>query len=798
MKKSIFTRLFALLCLVIIGGATAWADDNSTVANAPKITPDSQDYDGNISVTITVDEGCTIIYKWGSRAYTSAELQTVSAKNIDNNTITLSIKGKNNDRYLSAIAVKDNNGVKSYSQAKTVKYTYTNDTKKELTLTASDFHIEVGKTQKIEVTAKDGDGNIITGLTYHYTSDNEKVATVNENGIVSGIMAGNAAITVSFFDNDTYKTATVIVNIAVNSSASDIAEGTIFTNIADVRKAGQKTYNVDSKPKWILNFTQNNPATVIAVFTNNDPDLASGKEGKGNVFIIDNSGRALMIPTHKTTTSYTKDLKVGDKLVGTIIGKYKERTSRIPEFTEFQETLKVGSEKYTTSFNIDRSGEATDMKEAIYPVNEITDVYTISATNDEIDDNSPDKGDIVKSSYGIYLNTIVKVPGTIKKSGKEYYLVQDENTIIKDKDRKNRLFFNSSQIDVKLDDYVNTSGTFEGILVKRKEGEPKLVVLKGDFFNINKIYLDENDPENRIDDLVNAGAFDDEVDVYVHRTKLVNSKANAWNTLCFPFDLTAEEFKTAFGCELSALAQPKVTDETTVEGRYTKVGETDEKGNLLFTALPETELNITEGMPYLMKATGTQTACANTSIKYQKEDGTDKTPQDLMGEDAKYYAHIGQKFITVVPPHQIQGNHNNNVVNGEFYLRGLYGRKATAEDGTTNLYDNGSQKYQYISTAEGNYLKYLTDKNQNLKFPGMRAYFYFPNWDAKNNKPVTVNDNTNAKIHLFVEDNTTNGITNIVNNNENKNARIYNLAGQIVDESYKGIIIKNGHKYLNK
>ena len=72
--------------------------------------------------------------------------------------------------------------------------------------------------------------------------------------------------------------------------------------------------------------------------------------------------------------------------------------------------------------------------------------------------------------------------------------------------------------------------------------EPKLVVLKPDFFNVNEIYIDENDDENRINDLVEQGAFDDEINVYVHRTGLVNQNG-AWNTLCFPFDLTKSDFQ---------------------------------------------------------------------------------------------------------------------------------------------------------------------------------------------------------------------------------------------------------------
>lgn len=786
MKRFTSTRLFAIVCMIVMGFVQTWAQ----TVNKPTINPGSQDYDGNISVTISVEEGCTFYYKWGSRFYSSEELQTASVKKVDDTSTTLTIKGKTSDRYLSAIAVKDNNGTKSYSEATQVKYTYVTSQKKDLTITSPDFAINVNGTHQIEVTAKDGE-NTISSLTYHYTSDNTNVATVDaKTGVVTGVMAGNASINVIFDGNDTYKATGVIVNVSVKSSASATDEGTVFTNIADVRAAGQlSTFN---KQNWVLKFTEDNPATVVGVFVKNDPNLAKGNEGAGNVFIVDNSGRSLMIPSNSKTRSYITGLKVGDKITGTIIGQYKQRTSNIPEFTEFSANKTFNNTSYETKLDVDRSGEATDTQDAIYPVNEITDVYTLANTNGKIKD-----GNIVTTAYGIYLNSIVRVPGTIRKKNENFFLFQSPDIHIDDE--TNRIYFNSSQIDVNLDNYVGTTGVFEGILIKRDGMEPKLVVLKPDFFNVNEIYIDENDDEKRIDDLVNAGAFDDEVDVYVHRTGLVNQNG-AWNTLCFPFDLTKSEFKKAFGgeCELSALAKPQ-TD--TDEANNTWEGKVDENGNLLFTSvdvanLSEDETAIVAGVPYLMKATGKQTVSTETVAGVENME-----INDIKTKYPYYYAHIGQKLITVAPPHQVKANYKNKIVNGDFYYRGLYGRKKYAEgaDGqltSTLIADSGSQKYQYISTGAGNYLKYLSAKST-LQFNGFRAYFYFPKWDKDANNAIQPSSTTNAKIHIMI-DNETTGINLIENNSNVSNNAIYNLAGQKVDASYKGIVIKNGKKYLMK
>lgn len=355
-----------------------------------------------------------------------------------------------------------------------------------------------------------------------------------------------------------------------------------------------------------------------------------------------------------------------------------------------------------------------------------------------------------------------------------------------------RIYFSCSQLpNINIDDYVGTSGTFEGILVKRNDSESKLIVLKGDFFKVNKIYLDENDAEGRVEYLVQQGALQDKVDVYVHRTKLVNN-AGAWNTICLPFDLTKEDFKTAFGCELTALAKPATSGETVQPW----AGQVSDKGVLAFTKLPDTDLTIKAGVPYLMQASGIQTACLKTIPGAENME-----PETLMSKESTYYAHIGEKLISVVPPYEVKASYSDNIVNGDFYFRGLYGRKKYIDGSATTLIsDNGSQKYQYISTAAGNYLKYLPS-GSTLQFNGMRAYFYFPNWNAATNnaaQAASKNNNTNAKIHVAVMAASTTGISNISAEEASKQAEVYNLSGQRVDASYKGIVVRNGRKYLRK
>lgn len=66
---------------------------------------------------------------------------------------------------------------------------------------------------------------------------------------------------------------------------------------------------------------------------------------------------------------------------------------------------------------------------------------------------------------------------------------------------------------------------------------------------------------------------------------------------------------------------------------------------------------------------------------------------------------------------------------------------------------------------------------------------------------ITITSNDLQKSNCFevaITDKTATGIFNIKSDNNATSSTLYNLAGQQVSNSYKGIIIKNGKKYINK
>ena len=580
----------------------------------------------------------------------------------------------------------------------------------------------------------------------------------------------------------------MLISIIILTTGQIVAQTTqVFTLIKELRDGAQT--NGNQHDDVVVKFEDSNPATVVAVMKNSEKDYDDEKFVK-SFFIVDKSNYGLWVSpkgVYDKNLFTTWNLKIGTKITGSIIGDYRQNDKGLPYFGSIQKTKDINGTTYTTSLSsVDRKYEASadGTKPAVYPCTPVTDVNTIAKNNVK---------DITLSSYAPYLNTIIQVPGTIKKgTNNEYYLVQDENTGTGTSYGDKRIYFSCSQLpNINIDDYVGTSGTFEGILIKRNDSESKLIVLKGDFFKVNKIYLDENDAEGRVEYLASQGALAGEVDVYVHRTKLV-SNANAWNTICLPFDLTKDEFQTAFGCELTALAKPTTKSSETAQQWAGQVNE----GVLSFTKLADTDLTIKAGVPYLMQATGTQNKCLNTY-----ENSESMTPDVLIGKETTYYAYVGKKTITVNAPYEVKALYNDNIVNGDFYFRGLYGRKKYVDGSTTTLIaDGGSQKYQYISTATGSYLKYLPS-GSTLQFNGMRAYFYFPKWNKDNNNAAQAasnNNDTNAKIHVAVLAASTTGISNISAEEASKQAEVYNLSGQRVDASYKGIVVRNGRKYLRK
>lgn len=738
-------------------------------------------YEGNIALLVmsgsTADETPAVsgvIYKWSTeKAYTKddfANHAVPSATTVTMPATIVTLERRTVDYYLTAIAYKTgSDGKRIYSDAVSRKYIYKATSKKELTLNVgqSSITLEPSDTDATTtISAQDGESTTITGLSYTAYSSNRKIAesTMSDNTLtVTGQkIYGIASVMIITKGNDSYKPAFAKVNVNVKISIPAMTSTpAVYKSIANFRAAGEQNL----KQTGILQFDKDNPATVVARLVRDDTDMKD--EGKNNIFIVDNSGYGLMVYYEDNKGAKFIDdnkLYAGSTFTGTLIGQYKQRKSNIPEISdmEISSSETVDGVVYLTEVTVDHSGEGTAVIGASVPVTDVANIYTI---NSNLGNGSSNPSTV---SYGPYLNTIVTVPGTIVKGSGEYYLVQDNHTYNEDQYSIN---LNADQIGVDLDNYIGLSGIFTGLIIKRDNSSVKLVVVSSNFFNANEITelkISESDDENYVKEIYETGALANNVNVKIHRT---NWTTDTWGTICLPFDLTATEFETAFGTSISALAS---------------CSGTVENGVLKFTEL--TDKDITAGVPYLIKV---------ASAGNIKGTGKDKSDED------SYYATIENRKITASVPQKVEANYDdtneNAIINGTFYFCGLYGKKNKDDEGNSIA---GNQKYQYISTKEGQYLYYLPE-NSTVSFSGLRAYLYFPNWSEENNNKLA-NSGTSSLQNRSLVIGTGEGTTAIkgIAVEEQANGKIFNLAGQYVGNSTtgltKGIYIRDGKKFVIK
>lgn len=783
------------------------------------------DKDGNF--VDKSNEVSGLVYKFDTKPYTKEEFKShtiVGTTTVSTRSALITTEGRSESTlYLSVIAYHIKNGVRSYSDVATLKYKYeAPGNKKELTLKSSEspFTLELTAANKtsdeqgtlfydtktVKISATDADGNNVDlgGLSFISRSSNRKLALshmtldgkaeTTDNGNTTLLMdkgrrAGVITVLIATPGNTDYLPAFLKVNIVLRDNtigALATTPGTVYTSIADLRTAGRQ----NPKQPCVIEFNETNPATVVARFNYDD-----GSVGEPNtIFIVDNSGYGLRIGYSssnkgKREQKFIDDYKLvpGTSFTGTIYANYNDEiASSSPSLRNFNlaenGSVTINEKEYTTQITPDHSGEGImedgEIIGANIPVTAIADVNTPNA----------DRGDMSKDQISRverpYVNTVVTIPGMIKKDydpkvseQDRYFLVQSKDHGVADK--PNAIFLSAKQMpEINLDNYVGLEGVLTGLLTKRDNSSAKLTITRGSFFEADEVaefVLDEQDVEGYVGKAFETGALTSErsVTVKIHRKGWTK---DTWGTICLPFDLTADEFKATFGQDITGLRQCKGT----VSGNVLEFEDVADK-------------NIKAGVPYLIKVGGTITnGTANGKI-------TDET------KDANYYATVSdangpvKKLFTEPVPKKYRVENINtdgkDIVGTTVEFRGLYGKK-TYIDGSTTTKIAGDQRYQYISTKAGQPLCYLPTGSTN-SFAGLRAYLFFPGWDADKNDGAQP---TNKFLTLGLGDGTTTigGIAA----DKVTDGKVFNLAGQYVGNSAdglaKGIYIRNGKKFIVK
>ena len=116
------------------------------------------------------------------------------------------------------------------------------------------------------------DEETLFGKTITWSSDNENVATVDENGTVTGVAAGNAKITAKFAGDDVYETSTASYEIIVKGAPS--------------LSFPQTSYTIEMGDAFSEPTLQGLPTGVTAKYSSSNADVATVDESTGKVQIV--------------------------------------------------------------------------------------------------------------------------------------------------------------------------------------------------------------------------------------------------------------------------------------------------------------------------------------------------------------------------------------------------------------------------------------------------------------------------------------------------------------------------------
>lgn len=146
-----------------------------------------------------------------------------------------------------------------------------NKTATSLSFDAPSYTISKDQTLTKLPTLK-ADEKPLFGKNITWSSDNENVATVDANGTVTGVAAGNAKITAKFAGDDTYKTSTASYEIMVKGAPS--------------LSFPEKSYTIEMGDAFSEPTLQGLPTGVTAKYSSSNADVATIDESTGKVQIV--------------------------------------------------------------------------------------------------------------------------------------------------------------------------------------------------------------------------------------------------------------------------------------------------------------------------------------------------------------------------------------------------------------------------------------------------------------------------------------------------------------------------------
>lgn len=163
-----------------------------------------------------------------------------------------------------------------------------NKTATSLSFAAPSYTISKDQTLQQLPTLKAGE-QTLSSKTITWSSDNENVATVDENGTVTGVGLGKANITAKFVGDDTYKTSKASYEIKVKG--------------APELSFPKESYNIIANEVFTTPVLTKSPADVVVTYSSSDEKVATVDASTGEVTIV-GAGTAKITATSQVTDVY--------------------------------------------------------------------------------------------------------------------------------------------------------------------------------------------------------------------------------------------------------------------------------------------------------------------------------------------------------------------------------------------------------------------------------------------------------------------------------------------------------------
>ena len=181
-------------------------------------------------------------------------------------------------------------GSNGFVQVNKVEYyeDASNKTATSLSFAAPSYTISKDQTLQQLPTLK-ADEETLSDKTITWSSDNDKVATVDANGTVTGVGLGKANITAKFAGDDTYKTSKASYEIKVKG--------------APELSFPETSYNIFANAPFTAPVLTKSPADVVVTYSSSDEKVATVDASTGEVTIV-GAGTAKITATSQVTDVY--------------------------------------------------------------------------------------------------------------------------------------------------------------------------------------------------------------------------------------------------------------------------------------------------------------------------------------------------------------------------------------------------------------------------------------------------------------------------------------------------------------